>query len=70
MNLLSTSHPQSLGLASEPHTIIKSQGSHGTEIKQGMTPQEIAELVSQHLIEVVKKQFEDVRNNLEQRQTA
>ncbi len=37
---------------------LSNQDSKKGQIKQGMSPKEIAEIVSDHLIEVVRKQFD------------
>ncbi len=40
------------------------QGTKKGQIQQGMSPTEIADIVSDHLIEVVRKQFEAKRKEL------
>lgn len=42
------------------------QGAKKSQIQQGMSPKEIADIVSDHLIEVVRKQFEAKRKELHQ----
>lgn len=49
-----------------PFNSLKGQSEKSKEIKQGMSPKEIAEVVSDHLICNVKQQFESVRSKLKQ----
>ncbi|WP_373493305.1 hypothetical protein [Aquiflexum sp.] len=42
-------------------SVFKKKTTEVQEIKQGMTPSQIAEVVSDRLIEVVKEQFEKVK---------
>lgn len=43
---------------------LNNESPKKNEIQQGMTPEEIADIVSDHLIEVVRKQFEAKRREL------
>ena len=45
------------------HLITKS--AKKDQIQEGMSPKEIADIVSDHLIEVVKKQFENAKKTFQ-----
>ncbi len=40
-------------------SVFKQNDCSGNQIQQGMSPKEIAEVTSTHLMNVIRKQFED-----------
>lgn len=51
----------------KPAKALNSRPEKSSEIRQGMSPKEIADVVSDHLICNVKKQFESVKTRLMER---
>lgn len=46
-------------------SVFKQHSSKSNEIQKGMTPNEIAEIVSEHFIDVVKQQFEHTKKEFQ-----
>jgi len=49
---------------------LKTKKEEHNEIRPGMSPKEIAEVVSDHLIAVVKEQFNKAKNEFKAKQSA
>lgn len=54
--------------AKDAFSVFKHGSQEPSEIHSGMTPHEIAEIVSEHFIEVVKKQFEAAKRDYREKQ--
>ncbi len=56
-------NPEAIKNFKDERNVLSISGpTYKKEIQQGMSPKEIAEIVSDHLIEIVKKQFEIAKN--------
>jgi hypothetical protein len=63
---LNPNERQSPSKGNASNDALKLHADKSTQIKQGMSPNEIAEVVSNHLIDVVKKQFEVAKQAFQQ----
>ena len=61
---LNTVENQDYWIEKDILSAFRLQPDKNNQILQGMTPVEIADIVSDHLIDIVKQQFESVKENI------